>query len=97
MDNSHLQAAKRIWRYVSGTKCQGLLFTNNTCSSKRILGYSDSDWCNDQDHRKRTTGYIFKFCNTVISLGSKKQPIVALSVCEGDVVVKFTRADANEG
>jgi hypothetical protein len=84
---SHLIAAKRILRYLKGTKDYGLCFQRNSSNGTMELeGYSDSDWCGDKDDRRSTTGYWFSFGKSSISRSSKKQNIVALSSCEAEYV-----------
>jgi hypothetical protein len=84
---SHLIAAKRILRYLKGTKDYGLCFQRNSSNGTMELeGYSDSDWCGDKDDRRSTTGYWFSFGKSSISWSSKKQNIVALSSCEAEYV-----------
>eukprot|EP00253_Pinus_taeda_P018945 PITA_18945 len=81
---AHLQAAKRILRYVKGTKRFGILYTASKCSY--LLGYTDSDWAGSVDDRKSTSGYVFHMGSGAISWASKKQPIVALSTAEAKYV-----------
>ena len=54
---SHLKAAKRILRYVQGTKEVGLLYSKT--NEFKLKGYSDSNWCGDIDDRKSTGGSVF--------------------------------------
>eukprot|EP00253_Pinus_taeda_P018632 PITA_18632 len=81
---AHWQAAKRILRYVKGTKMFGILYTTSECSD--LIGYTDSDWARSVDDRKSTSGYVFHMGSGVISWASKKQPIVALSTTEAEYV-----------
>ncbi|XP_040862106.1 secreted RxLR effector protein 161-like [Glycine max] len=84
---SHLTIAKRILRYVKGTLEYGILFPRKTDQrTVSLLGYSDSDWCEDKIDRRSTTGYLFKFLGAPISWCSKKQPVVALSSCEAEYI-----------
>ncbi|KAK6160608.1 hypothetical protein DH2020_003989 [Rehmannia glutinosa] len=54
---NHFTAAKRILRYLQGTKKQWILYEKeHEC---KLLGYSDSDWAGSVDDRKSTSGYIF--------------------------------------
>ena len=55
-------------------------------SEAKLYGYSDSDWGDDQDERKSTTGYVFYLGTTAFTWVSKKQSIVALSTCEAEYV-----------
>ena len=65
---SHLTIAKRILRYVKGTLEYGILFPRKTDQrTVSLLGYSDSDWCEDKIDRRSTTGYLFKFLGAPIS------------------------------
>ena len=44
---THWQAAKRILRYVNGTKQYGILYI--ATSDFRLVGYTDSDWAGSVD------------------------------------------------
>ena len=79
---SHLQAAKRILRYVSGTRDHGILYSYT--DNFDLLGYTDSDWAGDTETRKSTSGYAFFLGSGVISWSSKKQQVVALSTAEAE-------------
>jgi hypothetical protein len=70
---THLQAWKRILRYVNGTKSHGILYieTNNF----ELVGYIDNDWRGNIDDWKSTFGYVFQIGLGAISWASKKQPI----------------------
>ncbi|GAU32293.1 hypothetical protein TSUD_63100 [Trifolium subterraneum] len=84
---SHMVAAKRILRYLKGTQDFDLAFpTSNKESKIELEGFSDSDWCGDKEDRRSTSGYWFRFKNSLISWSSRKQSIVALSSCEAEYV-----------
>lgn len=84
---SHFVAAKRILRYIKGTLDYALLFPDKLKSKPaEVLGYTDSDWCGDQDDRRSTTGYVFQYCGSSISWCSRKQNVVALSSCEAEYI-----------
>lgn len=51
----HLQAAYRLLRYLTGTKCQGLLLASN--SAAKLIAYYDSDWAACPVTRRSTMGY----------------------------------------
>ncbi|CAL2256156.1 unnamed protein product [Prunus armeniaca] len=54
---SHLNAVKRIIRYVSGTPTLGLYYSFD--SNFEITGYTDADWAGNVDDRKSTSGGCF--------------------------------------
>jgi hypothetical protein len=79
---SHLQAVKRIFRYLSGTWDFGVLFGRG--SAPVVTGFSDSDYAGDIETGKSTTGFVFRLGNSPITWYSKKQPTVALSSTEAE-------------
>ncbi|XP_062558272.1 uncharacterized protein LOC134223148 [Armigeres subalbatus] len=79
---THWTAAKRILRYLQGTKSKGLVFRKKDNAS--FEGFSDADWGNDQDSRRSVTGYLFQFGDGSVSWSSRKQPTVALSTMEAE-------------
>jgi len=80
--DSHFAAAKRILRYIKGTRNLKLHLGNT--SDTTLVGYSDANWGNDLDTRKSTTGYLFLFSGGAISWSSKRQSTVALSTTEAE-------------
>ena len=87
---AHWKAAKRILRYVKGTKRFGILYTFSESSD--LVGYTDSDWDGSVDDQKSTSGYLFHMGSGAISWASKKQPIVAFSTAEAEYVVATAAA-----
>ncbi|KAG5888949.1 hypothetical protein JTB14_012208 [Gonioctena quinquepunctata] len=73
--------AKRLLRYLKGTKDVCLCFSNN---DNELQGYVNADWANSSVDRKSHTGYVFIFCGSVISYNSVKQRTVALSSTEAE-------------
>ena len=80
----HMIAAKRVLRYLQGTKDLGLVYEakGDGAGQPSLVGFSDADWGGDKDTRRSTTGYLFMIEESggVISWGSKLQPTVALPV-----------------
>ena len=87
---AHWQAAKRILRYVKGTKMFEILY--NVSEHSYLVGYTDIDWAGSVDDRKSTSGYVFHMGSGVISWASKKQSIVALSTAEPEYVAATAAA-----
>ena len=80
----HLLAAKRILRYLQGTKDFGLFYKKGEKSD--LIGFVDSDYAGDQDNRKSTSGYVFVLGTGAISWSSRKQKIITLSTTEAEFV-----------
>jgi hypothetical protein len=87
-NQTHLNAAKRILKYIRGTTKLGLTYDGKSISDKSelisIQGYADADWAGDLDNRKSTTGYIILIGKCVVSWLSKKQSTVSLSSAEAE-------------
>jgi len=82
---THMQAAKRVLRYLRGTKDLGLKYTRPAGNLlNRLCGYVDSDWAGCLDTRKSTTGYVLLLNGAVVSWKSKRQNVVALSSAEAE-------------
>lgn len=80
----HLQAAKRVLRYLKGTVDLGILYSKG--GSEELIAYADSDYAGDVDDRKSTSGYVFFLGTGAISWSSKKQPVVTLSTTEAEFI-----------
>lgn len=87
-NKEHFNALTKIWKYLLAYPDLGLIWD---CSGDNltIKGYSDSDWGNDLDDRKSTSGYIFSLSgdiayNNPISWTSQLQKSIALSSCEAE-------------
>ena len=80
----HLAAAKRILRYIKGTKSYGIMYESE--ADYKLIGYTDSDWAGSIDDRRSTSGYVFQLGSKSISWSSKKQATVALSSSEAEYV-----------
>ena len=76
----HLDAVKRILRYVKGTISFGILY--NETKDCQVMGYCDADYAGDCGTRRSTIGYFFSLGSGPISWCSKRQPSVALSSTE---------------
>ncbi|XP_015159418.1 uncharacterized mitochondrial protein AtMg00810-like [Solanum tuberosum] len=80
---SHLDAAKRILRYVKGSLSQGLWYKR--CAIFLLSGFTDANWAGDSNDRRSTSGYCFSTGSAVVSWCSKKQDVVALSTTEAEL------------
>ncbi|GKB82160.1 putative ribonuclease H-like domain-containing protein [Tanacetum coccineum] len=81
---SHLNAVKRIFRYLKGKPKLGLWYPR--VSSFDLEAYSDSDYARANLDRKSTTGGCQFLSRRLISWQCKKQTIVATSTTEAEYV-----------
>nr|GEW84936.1 copia protein [Tanacetum cinerariifolium] len=81
---SHLQAVKRIFRYLKGQSKLGLWYLK--VSSFDLEAYSDTDYAGANLDKKSTTGGCQFLGRRLISWQCKKQTIVATSTTEAEYV-----------
>ncbi|GKE65446.1 hypothetical protein Tco_1519607 [Tanacetum coccineum] len=81
---SHLEAVKRIFRYIKGTTHLGLWYPKRT--SIETVVYADSDHAGDYVDRKRISGICTFVGCCLTSWFSKKQTALAISTTEAKYV-----------
>ncbi|GJV19897.1 hypothetical protein Tco_1368917 [Tanacetum coccineum] len=81
---SHLEAVKRIFRYVKGTTHLGLWYPKG--SDIETIVYADSDHAGDYVDRKSTSGICTFMRCCLTSWFSKKQTALAISTTEAEYV-----------
>ncbi|GKB23015.1 retrovirus-related pol polyprotein from transposon TNT 1-94 [Tanacetum coccineum] len=81
---SHLEAVKRIFRYIKGTMHLGLWYPKG--SGIETIVYADSDHAGDYVDRKSTSGICTFMGCCVTSWFSKKQTALAISTTEAEYV-----------
>ena len=90
--SEHMQALKRLLRYIRKARDHGLHFGPYDMHSKPTpFIFSDADWAGDKDNRRSTGAYICTISDskansphTAISWSSKQQSTVALSSTEAE-------------
>ncbi|KAL0352220.1 UNVERIFIED_CONTAM: Secreted RxLR effector protein [Sesamum calycinum] len=80
----HWRAAKKVMRYLQGTKDYMLIYGRT--ENLEVVGYSDSDFAGCVDSRKSTSGYIFMIANGAVSWKSAKQTLITTSTIEAEFV-----------
>ena len=78
---THLEAAKRVLRYIRGTLHFGISFTPGPLT---LTTFSDADWAGDPTDRRSTTGLLVFLGNNPISWSAKKQSTVSRSSTEAE-------------
>lgn len=79
--DSHWKTAKRVLRYLKGTKEYCLVFEKG---GLEISSFADADWGRNEIDRRSFSAYIFKVGKSIVSWESRKQRTVALSSCEAE-------------
>ena len=80
-------AAKRVFRYLQGTKRLGILFKYDVDPVfPELVAYADADWASDPERRKSTSGFVALHTGARISWYSSLQSIIALTTCEAEYV-----------
>ncbi|GJP55832.1 hypothetical protein CLOM_g14857, partial [Closterium sp. NIES-68] len=82
-DAAHWQAAKRVLRYLRGTK--DYVLTLGGPSPPLLTGYSDSSWADSRPDRRSSQGYGFSLGSGLISWRSTRSSSIALSSCEAEL------------
>jgi ribosomal protein S17E len=89
-NEEHWIAAKRVLRYLKGTREVGLKYTGNSTGSFTLVGYADADYAGDKDNRRSTSGYAFTLSHggivNMIDWRAKQQDVVALSSAESELI-----------
>ena len=80
----YIKAAKRMLRYIQGTKLLGITYTGHPSGTLDIQVYSDSDYTGDLETRRSTTGYTIYIAGSPTIWKSNRQKAVTLSSIEAE-------------
>ena len=78
---THLEAAKRVLRYIRGTLHFGISFTPGPLT---LTVFSNADWAGDPTNRRSTTGLLVFLGNNPISWFAKKHSSISWSSTEAE-------------
>eukprot|EP00253_Pinus_taeda_P019730 PITA_19730 len=81
---THLQAVKRIFKYLQGTQNYGLWYPRDT--NLTLHAYTDADWAGIVDDINSTSGGAFFMGSRLVSWFSKKQSSISLFTVEAEYV-----------
>ena len=84
---SNWKAAKKVWRYLQGTK--DLMLTYQCTDTLEVVGFSDSDYARCVDDKKFTSSYIFMMAKGAVSSKSVKQTLTTSSTMEAEYVACY--------
>ena len=82
-DESHLEAAMRVLRYIKGTRNYELVFTKGNSILK---AYSDADFAGTDEKCRSTTGSILQLGSNAIHWKHSLQRLVALHSTESEIL-----------
>ncbi|GJS20971.1 retrovirus-related pol polyprotein from transposon TNT 1-94 [Tanacetum coccineum] len=80
----HLEALKRVFRYLRGTINWGLWYLKDTVMA--LMAYADADHAGFQDIRRSTSGSAQFLGDKLVSWLSKKQKSTAISTTEDEYI-----------
>ena len=78
----HESVVKRGFRYLNGTRMDGITFSGS--KHLKLSAYSDADWAGNKEDRKSISGFLATINGAAISWSSKKQTSVATSSTEAE-------------
>ncbi|CAI7827845.1 unnamed protein product [Closterium sp. NIES-54] len=79
----HLEAAKRVLRYLCSTSGIGLVLGGQ--GSVVLTGHSNASWADDQTTHRSTSGYSFSLSTGSVSWRSTHSSSVLSSSCEAEI------------
>lgn len=79
---AHWEGVQHIFRYLKGTKSEGLLYKKG--ESKNLKGYCDSGHLTCHDTSRSKTGFVILSAGAAVSWVSKLQTNASLSSCESE-------------
>ena len=77
---SHWKTAKKVLRYLQGTK--DLMLTYRHTDTLEVVGFNDFDYAGCMDDKKSTFGYIFMMVEGAVLWKSVKQTLTTSSTAE---------------
>ena len=80
----HLKAAKRVVRYLKGTRNLGITYRGGTQGFLNIDSYADSNYAGDLETRRSTTGYVVFMAGGPVVWRAQRQKSVTLSSTEAE-------------
>ncbi|RVW95647.1 Retrovirus-related Pol polyprotein from transposon TNT 1-94 [Vitis vinifera] len=86
-ESQHWKAAKKVLRYLQGTK--DLMLTYQRTNILDVVGFCDVDFVGCIDDKKSTMSYIFVMAGEVVSWKSVEQTLTTSSTMEAEYVAYY--------
>ncbi|GJS89072.1 hypothetical protein Tco_0771708 [Tanacetum coccineum] len=87
----HLEAVKRVFRYLQGTINMGLWYPKDTAMA--LTAYADADHAGCQDTRRSTSGSAQFLGDKLVSWSSKKQTSTSILSTEAEYIAMSKHID----
>ena len=84
---SHWKVAKKVLRYLQGTK--DLILTYHLTNTLEVVGFSYSNYASCVDDKKSTCGYIFMMAERIVSWKSVKKALTTSFIMETKYVTCY--------
>lgn len=84
----HWKAAKRVLRYIAGTRIMGIEF-NSSKTSNVLMAYSDADYGSCPETRKSISGVILTLNDGPIIWFARKQGVIATSIMDAKYIAAY--------
>lgn len=82
----HYVMAKRVLRYLQGTRDHGLLWEKPASPDLHFTAYADADLGGEKDDRRSITGYVLQMNGCTYAYKSHKQSITYDDTCSSEFV-----------
>ena len=85
---AHWALAVRVLGYLKHDPSHGIRYTrsDDPALANRLFLFTDATWADCEDTRKSTTGIVLHLNGGPTSWKSKRQPIIAQSSCESEII-----------
>ena len=82
----HLAALHKVLRYLKGTSSLGIIYSASDSDAGFIIGYADSDWASNPEHRKSISALVFSLNGGDVVWKCRRQTGVATSSTEAEFI-----------
>ncbi|CAI7801634.1 unnamed protein product [Closterium sp. NIES-53] len=86
----HLDAGKRVLRYLCSTLCMGLVLGGR--ARVVLTGHADASWVDDLATQRSSQGYTFSLGSGSVSWRSTRSSFVFSSSCEAEIYARAMAA-----